>query len=162
GSNDLSGASPVDSGAGLKADTWALSESGPAGYSASAWSCTGGSQSGSNITVGIGGDATCTITNHDNAPKLHLRKPAGNDTGRTALATDFNLSATGPTPIAGAGGADSDVNAGDYSLSESGLAGYAASAWSCVGGTQTVASLKLSLGESATCTITNNDIAPKL
>ncbi|WP_353509976.1 hypothetical protein, partial [Intrasporangium sp.] len=47
GTNDISGTSPVDSGAGLKADTWALSETGPSGYSASAWSCVGGTQSGS-------------------------------------------------------------------------------------------------------------------
>ena len=42
GSNDLSGTSPVDSGAGLKADTWTLSETAVFGYSASAWSCVGG------------------------------------------------------------------------------------------------------------------------
>lgn len=65
GSNDISGISPVDSGAGLKADTFALSESNPGGYIASNWSCVGGTQDGSNITLGINQEATCTITNDD-------------------------------------------------------------------------------------------------
>ena len=70
GTNDLSGTSPVDSGPTLQADTWALSEPRAAatGYMASAWGCVGGTQNGSNITVGIGGEATCTITNDDIDP----------------------------------------------------------------------------------------------
>ena len=46
---------------------WALSESGPAGYTASAWVCVGGTQSGSSITLALGQSATCTITTDDNA-----------------------------------------------------------------------------------------------
>jgi Prealbumin-like fold domain len=157
GSNDLTGTSPVDSGAGLQTDTWALSESGPAGYSASAWNCVGGNQNGANISVGIGGEATCTITNNDQAAHLKLVKQVINDNGGTAVAADFTLSASGPTPLSGAGGAESDVNAGSYDLSETNVAGYSASAWSCVGGSQNNASVTLALGESATCTITNND-----
>ena len=77
GTNDLTGTSPVDSGPTLKADTWALSEFSVSGYSASAWTCVGGSQSGSNITVDIGGSATCTITNDDVAiPQLTITKAA--------------------------------------------------------------------------------------
>ena len=56
GSNDLTGTSPVDSGATLKADTWTLSESGPSGYTASQWVCVGGTQSGSTISVGLAGE----------------------------------------------------------------------------------------------------------
>jgi hypothetical protein len=37
----------------------------PGGYTASAWVCVGGTQNGSNITVGLGQSATCTITNND-------------------------------------------------------------------------------------------------
>ena len=65
GSNDLSGTTPVDSGARLQADTFALNESGPSGYTASAWDCVGGTQSGSDITLAIDEEATCTITNDD-------------------------------------------------------------------------------------------------
>ena len=157
GANDLSGTSPVDSGAGLKADTFALSESSVSGYSASAWVCVGGSQSGSSITLALGQSATCTITNDDQTAHLKLVKVVVNDNGGSAVATDFTLSAAGPSPISGAGGAESDVNAGSYTLSETSLWGYTASAWVCVGGTQSQSSLTLALGESATCTITNND-----
>jgi Prealbumin-like fold domain len=157
GSNDLSGTSPVDSGAGLKADTFALSETSVAGYTASAWDCVGGSQSGSNISVGLGQSATCTITNDDQAAHLKLVKQVVNDNGGTAGATDWTLSASGPTPISGAGGVDSDVDTGTYNLSESaGPSGYSTTGYDCG------ASVTLALGESKTCTITNNDIAPKL
>ena len=68
GANDLSGTSPVDSGAGLKADTWALSETNVAGYAPATGSASAAPRTASNITVGIGGEATCTITNDDIAP----------------------------------------------------------------------------------------------
>ena len=46
----------------LKADTWTLSETQLAGYTKSDWVCVGGTQVGSDITVGLGESATCTIT----------------------------------------------------------------------------------------------------
>ncbi|MGI9187316.1 MAG: prealbumin-like fold domain-containing protein, partial [Gaiellales bacterium] len=166
GANDLSGTSPVDSGATLKADTFALSESSRAGYAASGWVCVGGSQSGSSITVGIGGEATCTITNDDIAPKLHLRKLVVNDNGGTALASAFTLTAdgAGANDVSGVTPVDSGstLQAGTWALSESSLAGYAASAWVCTGGSQSGASITVGLGGEATCTITNDDVAPKL
>src|SRR5262249_57804345 len=67
--SEVLGSSPVDSTGTLKADTWALSETNVAGYTASAWVCVGGTQNGSNITLGVGQEATCTITNDDIAPK---------------------------------------------------------------------------------------------
>jgi Prealbumin-like fold domain len=66
----LTGATPVDSGTDFKAGTYTLSESGPTGYTASAWSCTGGTQSGDKITLAPGQVATCTITNNDNGPMM--------------------------------------------------------------------------------------------
>ena len=50
------------------------------GYAASDWVCSGGTQSGANITVGIGGEATCTITNDDLKNEKIVRReyvPAG-------------------------------------------------------------------------------------
>ena len=65
---------------------------------------------------------TCTITNNDIAPSLTLNKIVTNDNGGTAAATDWTLTATGPTTISGAGGATSTSNpnfsAGTYTLSE--------------------------------------------
>ncbi len=162
GANDLSGLTPVDSSATLQADTWTLSESGPAGYSASAWSCVGGTQSGNSISVAIGGEATCTIVNNDQPAHLTLVKTVTNDDGGKAIATDFTLSASGPTALSGAGGADGDVSAGTYNLSETTLPGYTAGAWSCAGGTQSGNSISLALGQSATCTINNDDQAAHL
>ncbi len=112
-----------------------------------------------------GQSATCTINNNDIAAQLTLVKTVTNDNGGTALPTAWTLHATGPTTISGATGSatvtNAPVSAGSYALSESGgPAGYAASTWSCVGGTQTGASIALALGQSATCTINNND-APR-
>jgi hypothetical protein len=42
---------------------YSLAETGPAGYTASAWSCDGGTQVGATIAVPLGGAVTCTITN---------------------------------------------------------------------------------------------------
>ena len=159
--NDVSGTTPVDSGPGLIADTWALSESGPAGYEASAWVCNGGTQSGANITVGIGGEATCTITNDDIPPKLHLRKVVVNDDGGTKTVADFTLKAdgTGSNDLSGTSPVDSGagLQADTWALSETNVYGYTASAWSCVGGTQKGSNITVSIGGEATCTITNDD-----
>jgi hypothetical protein len=110
----------------------------------------------------IAADVTkvCTITNDDQPPSLTLVKVVINDNGGTAVTTDFILSADGPTPISGAGGVSSGANfsAGAYALSETTVAGYTASAWSCTGsGTQSGSSITLANGQSATCTIVNND-----
>ena len=115
GSNDLSGTSPVDSGAGLQADTWALSETSVAGYTASAWSCVGGTQNGSNITVGIGGEATCTVTNDDQAASITVYKTVVNDNGGTAQPDDFNLTLEG-TPVSS--GVTVNVAPGTYTAGE--------------------------------------------
>jgi|GEM_PF-3077858 len=162
GANDFSGSTPVDSGAGLLADTFALSESGPTGYSASSWVCTGdGDQDDSNITLGLGEEATCTITNDDIAPILHLRKVVTNNSGGSATVADFPLSAdgTGSNDLSGTSPVDSGptLQADTWALSETTLAGYTPSAWVCDGGDQNVSSITLDIGEEATCTITNDD-----
>src|SRR6185503_8264081 len=164
GPTPISGTSPVDSDSTFDAGTYALSETTVAGYTESAWACAGGTQSGSNITVGLGGSATCTITNDDNTPALHLRKVVVNDNGGTATVANFPLSANGPTPISGTSPVDSDstFDQGTYALSETTVAGYTASAWVCVGGTQSGSNITVGLGGSATCTITNDDNTPAL
>jgi hypothetical protein len=166
GQNDLSGTSPVDSGAGLSADTWALSETSLPGYAASAWSCDGGNQDGSSITVGIGQEATCTITNDDVAPVLHLRKVVVNDNGGTATVADFTLTAdgAGENDLSGTSPVDSGAGllADTWALSETSLPGYTASAWVCDGGSQDGSSITVGIGGEATCTITNDDMPPAL
>jgi hypothetical protein len=162
GPTPLSGAGGAD--ANVNAGSYTLSETNLPGYTAGAWSCTGGTFTAPNkIAVALNGSATCTINNNDQAAHLTLVKTVTNDNGGTAMPSSFTLSAAGPTPISGAGGADANVNAGSYSLSETNLPGYAAGSWSCTGGAFTSPDkIALALGQSATCTINNNDIAPAL
>ena len=50
--------------ASVNAGTYTLAESGgPSGYSASAWSCTGGTLTGSSLVLAAGATANCGITN---------------------------------------------------------------------------------------------------
>jgi hypothetical protein len=72
---DLSGTTPVESGATFKADTYALAETnGPSGYTAGSWSCEWDDEeatgvptmpTASSVTVGLGDAITCTIDNDD-------------------------------------------------------------------------------------------------
>ncbi len=177
GSCTAAGFSGFDSGSGANGTlsvsnnagqcVYELSETGgPAsGYTASGWSCTGDvSLTASEIFIGPGG-GSCSITNDDDAPSLTLFKQVVNDNGGTLVPTDWTLTATGPTPIFGVGGVISGGNfsAGTYALFESGPAGYTASSWTCTGtGTQIGDFISLDLGESAICSITNDDIQPVL
>jgi hypothetical protein len=97
----------------VNAGTYALSESGgPAGYTPSAWTCTGATVTGSNVTVPSGGAVTCTITNTAIEPRLTLVKQVDNGTtGATATPTDWTLAAAGPTPLSGQSGSPAVTNA---------------------------------------------------
>lgn len=123
--------------------------------------------SGCSGTIDWGVEKTCTITNNDIAPKLHLRKSVINDNGGSSNATDWILSATGSSQIVSylmsPSPADStvDFQADTYTLSESaGSGGYTPSQWSCVLNSQAPvlgSTITLGVGDEATCTITNDD-----
>ncbi len=152
GANDISGTSPVDSGATLMADTWTLSETNMPGYTSSTWSCVGGTQEGASITVGIGGEATCTITNDDQPGHLIVTKVT-NPTDTTAV---FSITASGGTIVSPAAtqnisdGAPVDYTVfnGTYSVAETPLTGWDETANTCVG-------VKVNNGETKNCQITN-------
>src|SRR5207342_1862653 len=83
---------------------YVLSETGdPPGYTAGRWTCTGPGTplTEFTVTVALGGNATCTINNTDEAASLTLVKTVTNDNGGTAVPTAWTLSAGGPTPITG-------------------------------------------------------------
>jgi len=89
---------------------------------------------------------------------LHIIKNVINDDSGVATASDFTINVSGTTnisPSSFAGsetGVDVTMDAGSYTVTETGPAGYAESdSVDCSG---TIAS-----GETKTCTITNNDIA---
>jgi cysteine-rich repeat protein len=97
------------------------------------------------------------------APSLTLVKVVINDDGGTATPSNWALQASGPTTFSGAGPSVSsgpDFEPGTYDLHEGGgPAGYVASAWVCEGGDQIDANtVVMAPGESATCTITNDDV----
>ncbi len=100
---------------------------------------------------------------HAAGPSLTLVKKVINDDGGTAVPANWTLTAAGPTGFSGPGpnvSSGDGFAAGTYNLSESGgPVGYTASDWVCVGGTKVDGdTVKLAQGESATCTITNDDI----
>jgi hypothetical protein len=168
GPTPISGAGGATSDSSFVAGTYTLSETaGPVGYTSTAWICTGdGLQVDNEITLAVGETANCSITSDDNPPSLTLSKTVVNDNGGTALATAWTLIATGPTPIIGAGGASSgpSFDIGTYTMSETiGPAGYTPGVWLCTGqGTQVGNQITLALGESAICSIINDDISPVL
>src|SRR4029079_11421823 len=104
---------------------------------------------------------TCTVTNNDQAAKLTVIKHVINDNGGTATASQFTLDSGGagdtPDNFAGAEspGTDVTLDAGSYNVTETGPSGYSASySADCAG--------SIAIGQTKTCTVTNNDIAPKL
>ncbi|MBO3086605.1 DUF7927 domain-containing protein [Cellulomonas fengjieae] len=151
-------------GVDVSAGSYTLSEAdGPSGYSASPWTCTGGTVTGDIVTVANGEEVTCTITNRFQPPLLTLVKQVVNDGGGTAVATDWTLAADGPVPVSGTTGSTAVTGAavapGTYTLSESGPAGYVGTGWACEnrGAPVTLdgADLDLAAGDDVICTVTN-------
>src|SRR5439155_25499852 len=98
-------------------------------------------------------------------PSLTQSKIVTNSHGGSASSSASTLSAAGPTPISGAGGASSGTNfsAGTYTLSDSGgPSGYTASGWSCTGGSQSGNQITLAVGQGASCAVTNGGIQAQL
>ena len=163
---------------------YTLSESGgPDGYEADdTWSCVvdgGDPAEVSTITLTEGQIAVCTIQNDDIPPELTLVKEVVNDDGGDNLASEWTLAASGDGGFNGAGTQNANPAVNDatlgpndvkanvlYTLSESGGPdGYDESTWSCVidgGGPAVVTAITLTEGQTAVCTITNDDKAPTL
>jgi cysteine-rich repeat protein len=110
-----------------------------------------------------GSPSACTPAD----PSLTLVKKVINNNGGSAIPANWTLTATGPTGFSGNGprvSSEAGFESGSYDLSESGgPGGYSASEWVCDGGSQDDAdTITLAQGESATCTITNDDIGPAI
>lgn len=107
-------------------------------------------------------DITCTYR-HVPLALLTLGKVVVNDDGLTHAASEWTLTANGPSFITGASGSPAVTNAtvtpGTYTLSESGPSGYNQTGLVCSGGADTDPSdgLELVSGEVVTCTFTNDD-----
>ena len=135
-----------------------VSETTDSGYTAT---IGGDCAADGSITLAAGDDKTCTITNNDKPAKLIVIKHVINDNGGTATAANFTLDSGGANdtpdnfPGAESPGTEVTLDAGSYNVSETGPAGYAASYSAYCSGT-------IANGQTKTCTVTNNDIAPTL
>ena len=156
--------------AGVPAGDYDLSESnGPFGWQQLGdWNCFGAPINSATVTVGLGENVTCEVTNTDIAPLLTLVKVLDIQHGGNATLDDFILTATGPPTISGVTGhpdvTNAPVDTGSYTLSESGPPGYTqVGDWNCLGGSFTGPDqIELGPGEQATCTVTNTDSPPEL
>ena len=111
----------------LAGGSYTVSETGsPSGYTFTGFS--GDCDVSGAVTVVAGQNKTCTLTNNDNAPALHLRKIVINDNGGPATVADFTLTAngTGTNDLSGISPVDSDatLDADTFVLSETSPAGY--------------------------------------
>ena len=138
---------------------------GPSGYAAT---FSGDCDSSGSVTVAAGVQKTCTITNDDVAPKVKVVKHVVNDDGGTAVAGDWSLhlkndagADVAGSPQAGDENGDTyTVAAGDYEVSETGgPSGYTAT---FSGDCDADGDVSVAVGVQKTCTITNDDIAPRL
>jgi hypothetical protein len=137
----------------LSAGSYSVDESGgPAGYTKTlSTDCSG--------TIANGETKTCTITNDDQPTHLIVIKHVINDNGGTSTAADFSLTINGIAaqggntfPGAESPGTDKLVSPGSYSVTEASSSMYATTySTDCTG--------TLAMGETKTCTVTNDDIA---
>ncbi|MFH1111482.1 MAG: VWA domain-containing protein [Patescibacteria group bacterium] len=169
GPTSISGAGGVVSDPSFMVGTYTLSETGgPDGYTPSDWVCTGdGAQNGNTITLGLGEAATCAITNDDQPGNITLIKQVTNDNGGTLEPDDFGLFVDDVNVMSGI---STIVNAGSHLIGELIKPGYLFTGISGNGCPENLeegdgklfGSLFVGLGQSVTCTLTNNDQAATL
>ncbi len=139
--------------------TYTLSESGgPDGYAAGIYNCSkneGDPVESNSITLEAGDFATCIITNDDEPGTLIVKKVVINDNGGNAGPDDFTFQVNGgePGPFEADGQKDIAVDAGTYTVTETAAAGYDTTYENCD-------QVTVTNGGAATCTVTNDDIAP--
>ncbi len=164
------GATEVGSGPGdgtgrdfpLNAGSYAVDADGPAGYSSVV---TDACAPSGTVALAVGDRKTCTITKIAGSPTLKVVSAVINDNGGTATPANFNMhvkrsgaDVVGSPQPGAAAGTDFLVPVGTYAVSSSGPAGYTTTySGDCSGGNVSVA-----VGESKSCTVTQNDVAPTL
>ena len=117
------------------------------------------SVAGCSGTLNFNDVSTCTVTNKDVQPQLTVIKTVVNNSGGSAVSSDFTMLVNGTnvssTSFAGSGaGTTVTLNQGSYGVTENGPPGYLATMVGCTG--------QIFVGDHVTCTITNDDIGPKI
>jgi hypothetical protein len=112
-------------------------------------------------TIANGQTKTCTITNDDQPGHLVVIKHVVNVNGGKAKASNFSMKINGivvqganPFPGAESPGTNKTVNAGSYTVTETGPSGYILVPSADCSGT-------IANGQTKTCTMLNHDIAPR-
>jgi hypothetical protein len=143
-------------GAGGLAAT-ALSSTSDQATAAYYYYCPGGGAGGN---YGYCPPTTTTTTTAPQPGTLRVIKHVVNDDSGTSIAADFTINVTGTSPVpstfpgAESPGTNVTITAGSYSVTETGPAGY-------VGFFSADCSGTIAASQTKTCTITNNDIAPR-
>src|SRR5207247_6944498 len=105
--------------------------------------------------IGVGETKTCTVTNDDQAAHLVINKVVVNSNGGTLTPADFSGTVSGVTAAGGqtwtgVSTALTLTSVGSYSVAENVHPGYDATfSTDCTG--------TIALGETKTCTVTNDD-----
>lgn len=138
------------------AGTYTVTETNQPGY---VGTFGGDCNASGTVALSVGDVKSCTLTNDDVAPGLTVIKQVINDHGGTAQVSDFTLY-VGTTTVTS--GQTVTLDAGTYAISESGgPSGYTAS---FSGDCDANGSVTLAVGATSTytCTLTNDDVEPKL
>jgi CSLREA domain-containing protein len=167
GATDVPG-SPQPGGAGtiytLSPGDYAVSADGQPGYSASV---TGDCDPNGAVTLAVGDVATCTITLDDGAPTLDVVTTVVNDDGGTKTPANFVVHVLfGLTDVAGSPqlgdplGTTYSLTAGrTYRVAPGAVSGYTLA---ITGDCTATGAVALGLGDAKRCTVTANDVAPRL
>lgn len=140
----------------FNAGSYAVSETQQPGYTLTSGVCDG--QNTLSLTLNVGDNKSCTLTNTAIQPKLIVKKHVINNSGRNKQANEFTMNVTANNPSltsfpGNEAGTTVTLNEGSYSVDESPVDHYTKTLSDDCSGT-------ISIGETKTCTITNDDIAP--
>jgi len=143
--------------------SYTISEQQRTGYHVTSLICNNGAASADRnygatesqtITLSSGQNLVCTFTNTRDTGTLIVKKHVVNNNGGQKTASNFILN-MGSTSFSGdENGTVFSLTPGNYSVGETLLPGYSQ--------TENTCNITLGAGETETCTITNDDISPKL
>jgi CSLREA domain-containing protein len=147
----------------LSAGTYGVSAEGVPGYSATA---SGDCAANGTVTLLVGNNKVCTVTADDGGSTLNVITQVINDNGGTRTPGSLSIHVRdGATDVTGSpqagnpNGASYGIPAGTYNVAAGPIPGYTMSTSGDCDGNGTVT---FGVGQSKTCTVTANDVAPTL